>query len=305
MSSKAEQDYMAKASPVAAYSRPKGRTIPMKVICPAMSRSGTGAMRQALEQLGIGRTYHGLRLGERPKDLDIWIDMVDRKYAAGEEVPISAEDFDKVLGDCGAVTDMPCAAFWRELLDAYPEAKVVLVERDLDTWYRSFDQAVIQGLMSAKGQIIANHWVAKYIGYRNPELLHRLFFRYFHAQNKRELAANAKQTYLEHNEAIRRICQQQGRPFLEYKFGSGWQPLCDFLEVEVPEGVDFPKDNEVEVLLPFIHKAQRELLFRAASRLLKQTAIAAPVFGIAWMLWRRPQDLRAWLNHMRLPRITR
>lgn len=301
MSSKAEREYMAKASPIYGESKQGGRTVPMKVICPAMSRSGTGAMRQALEKLGVGRTYHGLRLGERPGDLDLWIDMADRKYSVQEDARVSIEDFDQVLGDCGAVTDMPCAAFWRELLDAYSDAQVVLVERDLETWYRSFNQAVIQGLFSMKGQILANHWVAKYIGYRNPELLHRLFLRYFQARNKREIAENAKGIYVEHNEAVRRICRQQERPFLDYKLGSGWQPLCSFLEVDVPKDGEFPRGNEAEVLLPFIHKAQRELLIRGASKLLKQSSLAAVVLSIGWVLWRRPGSLRAWLCNIRLP----
>lgn len=297
MSSQAEHDYMANVAPVDANSKYNGRTMPLKVICPGLSRSSTGAMRQALETLGIGRTFHGLRLGERPNDLDIWIDLVERKFPSSSKSahtrPITTRNFDRVIGDCGGVTDMPCAAFWRELMAAYPEAKVVLVERELDAWNRSFDQAVVQGMMSIKGQILANHWVAGFIGYRNPEMLHLLFLGYFRAQNKRELAANARPIYLEHNEAIRTACRQQGRPLLEYKLGSGWEPLCSFLDVDIPKDVDFPRGNEAEVLLPFIHKAQKELLMRAATKFLKQLAIAAALLGIVWVIWRRPENFHA------------
>ena len=300
MSSRAEREYMASAGRKDANHNNSGRTIPLKVICPGLSRSGTGAMRQALEILGIGRTFHGLRLGERPDDLNLWIDLTDRKYPPNGqraiEKPITAPDLDKVIGDCGAVTDMPCAAFWRELMEAYPKAKVVLVERDLESWYRSFDQAVIQGLMSMKGQILANHWVAGSIGYRNPEVLHRLFLNYFRARNKQELAAKARQIYLEHNEAVQAACSQQGRPLLDYKLGSGWHTLCEFLEVDVPKDVDFPRGNEAEVLLPFIHKAQRELLIRAIIKLLRHAAVGTIVSTVAWTIWTQPQMFRRWLD---------
>ena len=33
---------------------------------------------------------------------------------------------------------------------------------------------------------------------------------------------------------------------LEYKMGEGWKPLCDFLEVPVPEGKKFPRTNDTD-----------------------------------------------------------
>ena len=40
--------------------------------------------------------------------------------------PYGREESDSLLGRCMAATDTPCAAFYRELLDAYPDAKVIL-----------------------------------------------------------------------------------------------------------------------------------------------------------------------------------
>ena len=39
-----------------------------------------------------------------------------------------------------ATADWPAAAFWRELAEAYPDAKVILTTRDEDTWFESSDQ---------------------------------------------------------------------------------------------------------------------------------------------------------------------
>ena len=45
--------------------------------------------------------------------------------------------------------DPPAIAFAEELVDVYPEAKVVLVERDIDSWYSSFNAAVINTMEPA------------------------------------------------------------------------------------------------------------------------------------------------------------
>lgn len=33
---------------------------------------------------------------------------------------------------------------------------------------------------------------------------------------------------------------------LEYRMGEGWEPLCKFLEVEVPKGKKFPHTNDTD-----------------------------------------------------------
>jgi hypothetical protein len=49
---------------------------------------------------------------------------------------ISAAEFDELLGHCVAVTDAASSVFAVEMIEAYPDAKVVLnVRRDLDRWH--------------------------------------------------------------------------------------------------------------------------------------------------------------------------
>lgn len=53
-------------------------------------------------------------------------------------------DWDQLLGSYSAVSaDPPAVAFAEDLIAAYPEAKVILVEREIESWYRSFDTNVI------------------------------------------------------------------------------------------------------------------------------------------------------------------
>ena len=54
----------------------------------------------------------------------------------GKGVPYGRAEFDKLLGHCQGVSDMPAILFAEELIAAYPEAKVILTHRNFDTWYK-------------------------------------------------------------------------------------------------------------------------------------------------------------------------
>lgn len=124
-------------------------------------------------------------------------------------------------------------------MSAYPEAKVVLMERDVDRWFKSFDEIVIKGIWSRWG-----NWIAS----RDPWFVgplrdvHMRWVKYWMGVHSAEEMRNvAKEKYWEHYASVRKIVPEDR--LLEYKLGSGWEPLCTFLGKEVPD-VEFPKVNE-------------------------------------------------------------
>jgi hypothetical protein len=62
----------------------------------------------------------------------------------GGPKPFGRTEFDQLLGSYGAICDAPFITFAPELIEAYPDALVVLVERDIETWYKSFKAAIIE-----------------------------------------------------------------------------------------------------------------------------------------------------------------
>ena len=60
---------------------------------------------------------------------------LEAKYD-GKGKPYGRVEFDKLLGHCQAVSDIPALCFAEELIAAYPEAKVILTVRDVDSWYQ-------------------------------------------------------------------------------------------------------------------------------------------------------------------------
>lgn len=211
-----------------------------------MSRSGTESIRKALEALGYRRTYHGVRDLMAGQDGFIWGELVERKYGQPPQ-PITREHLDQILYDCAAVTDMPCCGFWPELMDAYPEAKILLVERDVEAWYRSFNKVIYKEVFSWKADVVD---VAIRLGLlpANPNFfIHRLFLEYFQARSASEMMRNARSVYTEHYNAIEARARAEGRPLLRMRIEEGWEPICKFLDKKRPPGYGdgaLPRGNE-------------------------------------------------------------
>jgi hypothetical protein len=99
----------------------------VRVIGAGFGRTGTLSLKAALERLGFGPCYHMVEFIRRPQDAGRWISAL-----RGEPV-----DWPAIFGTYGATTDWPACTFWRELADAYPDAKVVLTVRDPERWWQS------------------------------------------------------------------------------------------------------------------------------------------------------------------------
>lgn len=125
------------------------RNKPLEVIALGLSRSGTESLRSALEELGYTPCYHGwLPTTDRSSEARQWTKLLCRKFRETKKIhnhitpemttSIRAKDFDEIIGDCCAVTDVPCCVFGPELIRCYPEAKVILNRRkDVDAWKKS------------------------------------------------------------------------------------------------------------------------------------------------------------------------
>src|SRR5215212_7838314 len=108
--------------------RRRGETMSLEVIGAGFGRTGTMSLKVALEQLGYGPCYHMVELFEHPDHVERW------EAAVRGEEPV---DWEEVFAGYRATVDWPGAAFYKELSERYPEAKVILTVRDPDRWYES------------------------------------------------------------------------------------------------------------------------------------------------------------------------
>jgi Sulfotransferase domain len=197
----------------------------LSVIGAGFGRTGTLSMKMALEQLGLGRCYHMVEVFDHPEHVALW-----RAAADGEPI-----DWDGLFAGYGAVVDWPACYFWRQLMEHFRDAKVLLTVRDPERWYQSAHdtiyQAMIRPLPVDDPLALAQREMAAKI------VLEDTFGGRF------EDRAHAIAVYEHHNAEVRRIVPPER--LLVYELGQGWEPLCRFVERPVP-AEPFPKVNTSE-----------------------------------------------------------
>ena len=235
-------------------------------------------MKMALEQLGYHEVYHFFNSLNNLQDHDMWIPLLKAKYSGKSETMDWRAEFDKLLGHCQAVSDTPAIFFAPELIAAYPDAKVILVERDIEAWCKS---------MEIVGNGSYNPFV-KAFALLDPSFMGRLAgtsFQWlhgeFHAYTKAQFDANLRPTYRRHYALVRSLVPKER--LLEYELGSGWEPLCGFLGKEVPE-IDFPRLNEGKVMQRKVDLLIKKSGMRALGNL---ATVLVPIVGILWYWMRR------------------
>jgi len=167
------------------------------------------------------------------------------------------EDWDSVFGEYDVVTDAG-VTLADQLVEAYPKARVGIVQRDYDKWWASFQVQVLDTLMHPFAQPILS-----FSSHDNP----RREGSEGHAENSDWIfRCEGWQGYPgEFEEDILCIVRQNPEKFspgrrLDQRLVEGWEPLCAFLGKDVPD-VPFPNVNDkVE------HEARKLMEFKELLR---------------------------------------
>ncbi|KAK2809470.1 hypothetical protein FQN50_003738 [Emmonsiellopsis sp. PD_5] len=213
-----------------------GRGMPVEVLCLGPPRTGAKLMKSALEQLGYNDTYYYLSsVTDRPQDTHTWLDAFNAVFDG--HGTFGKEEFDRMFENCQAVAGRPCCAFGPQLVQAYPEAKVILNTRDVDEWFNSY----LRLIKSRKVAEVRNSELEK----NDPQkvavdlMRDKILGVYF----KGDFVKNAKIAFNEHFDSI---CQLVPRDkLLIFNVKEGWEPLCNFLGKPVPDG-PFPGHDSLE-----------------------------------------------------------
>lgn len=193
------------------------------------SRTGTLTMHRALTTLSH-HTYHFSSLLSNVRESDLWLAALRTKYYGTNEVTLDKAFWDKLLGHVSAITDSPANLFGEELVAAYPEAKVVLVEREIESWYASW----MEFCSSAYDPFIRR------LGTLDPGFLGRVTavggfnttICAGYGENLGEARVRSRGAYRAHYADVRRFVPEDR--LLEFRLEQGWRPLCEFLGKDVP-----------------------------------------------------------------------
>jgi hypothetical protein len=207
----------------------------MRLIGAGLPRTATLSQKIALEMLGYGPCYHMVNV---LRDLD----LTPRWRSALEG---SSDELVSLFDGFHATVDWPGAFFYRELMEAYPDAKVLLSVRDGEAWERSMGDTIwgifygdilIHDLSSALAKVDPK-WAA-YI-----ELMMTMWEKSGLLGSERQGAGSGYMavTMKSYNEEVRRTVPPER--LLVWSPADGWGPLCEFLGAPVPDA-PFPHVND-------------------------------------------------------------
>jgi len=187
----------------------------LKVIGSGFGRTGTMSMKEALGVLGLGPCHHMIEVMENPTQPAFW-----KAIAAGEPV-----DWADVFEGYNSQVDWPGAHVWHETSIAFPEARVIHTERPEDAWWESFNKTIGKFFAVASDLDLPPH-IADIFETMNGWFVKETFGDF----NDRDTAIAA---YRLNNEKVRDTIPADR--LLVFHVADGWEPLCRFLELPVPE----------------------------------------------------------------------
>lgn len=246
--------------------------MPLQIVGAGFGRTGTMSTYTALNQLGFP-CYHMMEVLGNPANkgthLDFWRDVADAPAAP-------RQDWERVFGPYTASVDNPACCVWRELIRFYPDAKVLLTlhPKGADAWYESVMETIY---------FTENTWQFKVLkavtpfGRKFGAMSKKLIWQHLHRHTMPD-RAKATAFYNQHIEEVTAAVPPE--KLLIFTANQGWQPLCDFLGVAVPDA-PFPNVNDREQFQKI-----KQGISRGAYAILGVGAVlaAALAYGIARLM---------------------
>ncbi len=206
----------------------------LKVIGLGLGRTGTYSLKTALEELQLGPCHHMERVAQNMAvQLPLWNEALN-----------NPTNFEAVYEGMQSAVDWPTAAFYKELYASYPNAKFILTHRSKESWAESFGSTIYKLLTDReKAPPPVQEWL---------NMVVRVIEKSgFPMGLDFEGLANR---YEAHNKAVRDLIPP--KQLLVYQVKEGWEPLCKFLNMEIP-AKEFPRTNNREEFWDLVNAATK------------------------------------------------
>lgn len=196
----------------------------LEIIGSGFGRTGTRSLKDALEILGFGPCHHMDEVLDNPDQVPKW-----QAHVAG-----SVTDVADLFTGYRAQVDWPGAHVWRQSAARFPQAKVLHSVRPEEKWWASYSRTIgklmtiyrdlpvpphVHDMMAAADQMIVQDTLGGKALDREACLA----------------AYRARQA-----EVVATIAPER---LLIFDVAQGWEPLCAFLGVPVPDQ-PFPRRND-------------------------------------------------------------
>ena len=219
-----------------------------------LPRTGTSSTKLALEQLLGGRCYHNSTCMQEEgweSHFQFWVDILSGK------MPCTPESMRKMFteGNFKASLDHPASQFYKILMEAFPDAKVLLTVREPEKWYKSAHGTIYQSCVVNNTKPPLS-WVSRILNVSrlgkmcvdvNPGMYEALG----------EGEKSAVEFYSKWVEQVK--ADVPADRLLVFSVKEGWEPLCKFLNVPVPEN-EFPNVWD-SVTVKKVHKRSKAFMW--------------------------------------------
>lgn len=208
----------------------------LQVIGTGVGRTGTHSLKLALEQLGFGKCFHMTELFQHPENITYF-----QKAERNETV-----EWDKLFEGYKSAVDYPVARYYKQLIPAFPQAKIIHTIRDAEAWYQSAIETIFWASKPSPGRMLSlmlkmpfNSTVRKRLPVLkyDGEMVDNIFGK--DVKDKQEVIRRYNAI---NEETLNYIPKDRS---LVYSIKTGWEPLCEFLNVPVPS-TPFPRSNTRE-----------------------------------------------------------
>ncbi|XP_057295189.1 uncharacterized protein LOC130623694 [Hydractinia symbiolongicarpus] len=188
----------------------------MHVIVICAGRTGSLSIKVALEELYKERCYH---ISSIP--LEQHYQFLERQLKGG----VSKEEWKCFYDQFCAAVGSPVAAYWRELIEVYPNAKVIVMQRESQGWYKSIYDTNIT-LLNYYGTLAYGISLLFL-----PKGIHTLFVYVRHCYHKmfgvhlnddKEVMIRCYERFYDN---LRNELESRDMVYLNYQVQDGWKPL--------------------------------------------------------------------------------
>jgi len=199
----------------------------MLVIGPGFGRTGTSSFIAAMNRIGL-KSYHMSAVSKTPGHLDLWLE-----YTQALEEGNPAKKADEIMHSMStngfnATSSMPACYLYKDLMERYPNARVVLTVRgdgDGLAWAKSVKSSI--GLLRKAVERVPFRWVPKV--QRFKDLMDWIFAQrgvYFD-ENLELSDTDLADAYNGWVAEVKATVPEE--KLLVFAAQNGWKPLCDFL----------------------------------------------------------------------------
>ncbi|MGE4426937.1 MAG: sulfotransferase family protein [Solirubrobacteraceae bacterium] len=204
----------------------------MRLIGAGLPRTSTLSQKTAMEQLGLTPCHHMVSVFADLPQARLW-----RRAAEGD---LSAAE---IVGDHPAAVDWPASYFYRELMEAFPDAVVLLSVRPGEAWAKSIRQTIwgmfyddkLSRHMTAAREAIDPEWREWMETLRGWWTATGLFDG--PESTDEQMIAGMERW----NEEVKRTVPADR--LLVWSPQDGWEPICNALGVPVPDE-PFPRVHD-------------------------------------------------------------